>query len=100
MEGWKQISNDFLNLWNLPLCLGAIDEKQCVINCPPKSGSSFYNYKGSFSIVLMAVADASYMFTFVDVGDYGRKSDLGVFNNSSFGEALSKNVLNIPETDN
>ena len=48
----------------------------------------------------MAVADASYMFTFVDVGDYGRKSDLGVFNNSSFSEALSENVLNIPETDN
>ena len=31
---------------------------------------------------------------------YGRKSDSGVINNSSFGEALSKNVLNIPETDN
>ena len=40
------------------------------------------------------------MFTFVDVGDYGRKPDLGVFNNSSFGEALSENVINIPETDN
>ena len=96
-EGWKQISNDF---WNFPLCLGTIDGKLCVINCLPKSGSSFYNYKGSFSIVLMAVADARYMFTFVDVGDYGRKYDLGLFNNSSVGEALSKNVLDIPETAN
>ena len=37
-EGWKQILNDFWNLWNFPLrlYLGAIDGKHCVINCPPK----------------------------------------------------------------
>lgn len=79
------------------MCLGAIDGKHCAIICPPKSGSAFYNYKGSFSIVLMAVADASYMFTFVDVGDYGRQSDSSVFGNSSFGQALNDGSLNIPE---
>ena len=45
----------------------------------------------------MAVADASYMFTFVEVEDYGRQSDSSVFGNSSFGQALNDGSLNIPE---
>ena len=96
---WKKLADDFWYLWNFPLCLGAIDGKHCAIICPPpsKSGSAFYNYKGSFSIVLMAVADPSYMFTFVDVGDYGRQSDSSVFGNSNLGQALNDGLLNIPE---
>ena len=56
---WKRLDDDFWNLWNFPMYLGSIDGKHCAIICPPpKSGSAFYNYKGSLSIVLMAVADA------------------------------------------
>ncbi|XP_065060189.1 uncharacterized protein LOC135687536 [Rhopilema esculentum] len=95
-ENWKRLAEDFWNLWGFPLCLGAIDGKHCVINCPPNSGSAFFNYKGTFSIVLMAVVDASYMFTFVDIGDFGRQFDFSVFNNSPFGESLNKGCLNIP----
>ena len=84
-DGWVRISNDFWHLWGFPVFLGAIDGKHCVIKCPSNSGSSFYNYKSTFSLVLMAVVDASYMFTYVDVGDYGRQSDSGVFGNAQFG---------------
>ena len=99
VEEWKRISNDFWNLWGFPLCLGAIDGKHCVINCPPNSGSAFYNYKGTFSLVLMAVCDASYIFRYVDVGDYGRQCDSSVFSNTKFGELLSKGGLNLPQDD-
>ena len=98
-EEWKRISEDFWNLWGFPLCLGAIDGKHCIINCPPNSGSTFYNYKGTFSLVLMAVADASYIFTYVDVGDYGRQSDSSVFSNTKFGEMLNKGNLNLPQDE-
>ena len=54
----KRLADDFWNLWNFLLCLGAIDGKHYVIICPPKCGSAFYNYKGSFCIVFKAVADA------------------------------------------
>eukprot|EP00795_Rhopilema_esculentum_P010074 gene10074-18721_t len=57
-NAWKKIANDFWNLWGFPLCLGAVDGKHCVVVCPNNSGSAFFNYKGSFSVVLMAVADA------------------------------------------
>ena len=42
---------------------------------PRNSGSTFYNYKHQFSIVLMALADADYNFLYVDVGRQGRISD-------------------------
>ena len=35
----------------------------------------FFNYKHSFSLVLLAVVDAAYKFIYVDVGCNGRISD-------------------------
>ena len=50
-EEWKQISNDFEEIWNLPHCIGAIDEKHISIECPKISGSKYFNYKGFFSFL-------------------------------------------------
>lgn len=67
-----QISKSFLNQWQFPNCVGAIDGKHISIQCSPKSGSQFYSsYKKRFSIILMAACDAKYRFTWMNVGDYG-----------------------------
>jgi hypothetical protein len=95
VSNWTAISSKFQELWNFPNCLGAIDGKHIVIQAP-NSGSAFYNYKGSHSFVLLAVCDALYRFTLVDVGDSGRHSDGGVLSNSTFGKALDDGRLNFP----
>jgi hypothetical protein len=42
------------------------------MQCQPTTGSDYFNFKKYFTIVLMAVHDANYYFTAIDVGSYGR----------------------------
>ena len=96
---WKRVSEGFNKTWNLPHCVGSIDGKHIMIQAPANSGSSFYNYKGQFSIVLLAVCDSNYCFTLVDIGDTGRQSDGGVLKNSAFGKAMERGTLSLPYPD-
>lgn len=95
-QEWIEISNEFYAKWNFPNCLGALDGKHVVIRCPYKSGSMFFNYKHTFSVVLMAMAAADYSIIYFDIGCNGRISDGGVFNQSSLCRAIESNILNIP----
>ena len=79
--------------------MGAIDGKHIVMQAPAQSGSTFYNYKWTHSIVLLAVCDAHYCFTLGDIGDTGQHSDGGVLSNSAFGQAMENGLLSIPEVE-
>ena len=95
-EKWVEIAQEFYQLWNFPSCLGAIDGKHVTIQAPSNSGSLFFNYKKSFSIVLLAVCNAKYEFILVDIGEAGRNSDSGIYNRSHIGKAIDDNMLNFP----
>ena len=51
---------------------GVLDGKHVTVACPDRTGSLFFNYKGSFSVVLLALVDADYNFLYIDVGSEGR----------------------------
>ncbi|XP_013407628.1 uncharacterized protein LOC106171725 [Lingula anatina] len=74
-EEWKDVAARFSSRWNYHNCLGAVDGKHIAIKKPPNAGSYYYYYyyyyKGFHSIVLMAVADATYKFLYVHVRAVG-----------------------------
>lgn len=90
------ISNDFFRLWGIPNCIGSIDDKHINLTCPRNGGSVYYNYKTRQSIILMVVCDANYIFTAVDIGAFGSRSDGGVFAGSGFGRKVLSSELNLP----
>lgn len=96
-ETWKTVAQKYKDMWHFPNCIGAIDGKHINIECPINSGSTFFNYKGSHSVVLLALVDADYKFIAVDVGSYGRNCDGGIFSKSIIGKRLSSNTFNVPK---
>jgi hypothetical protein len=86
---------EFYSLWQFPNCIGAIDGKYTEIQAPNNSGSLFFNYKKTFSVVLLAVVDANYKFTIIELGGYGKSNDGGLFTRSILGKSLEANKLNI-----
>ena len=77
--------------------MGAIDGKHCQIQCFDQTGSVYYNYKGTFSIVLMAISDADLNFIYVDVGIPGSQNDAGIWSISDFKQALDNGTITFPE---
>ena len=93
---WNRISTDFSDIWNLPHVVGAMDGKHIRIQCPKNTGTLFHNYKGFFSLVLLAVCDARYCFTLFDVGQYGSNNDCGVLNNCAIGKKFQSGDVDLP----
>lgn len=93
-QEWLEKEDDFHYVF--PHCVAAIDGKHIVILAPHHSGTEFYNYKHTYSIVLLALVDKNYKFIFADVGCQGRISDGGVFRNSLLFQRLSRGDLNLP----
>ena len=58
-EEWLAIANQFEAEWNFGNCLGAIDAKHVVMQAPARSGSYYFNYKKTHSIVLIAVVNSN-----------------------------------------
>jgi len=98
-DGWRAVAQRFEQRWNFPHACGALDGKHVAIRRPRRSGSLYYNYKGYYSIVLMALVDADYRFLWADVGSVGSASDSGIWNESSLKEALSSDTLGFPPAE-
>ena len=96
MQDLEVIEQKFSAKGNFPNCLDALDGKYIVITAPWNSGSLYFNYKGTFSLVLWVLLMQIIDSFIVDIGDYGSNADGSVFKNSLFGQAFVNGQLNIP----
>ncbi len=97
-QDWKSIAEGFEWRWQFPHCCGALDSKHCIIQAPSHSGSLYWNYKKSFSIMLLALVDSKYRFIMVNVGAAGMEGDSNTFRNSAFGMAFMDDKIPFPPT--
>uniref|UniRef100_A0A8C5CCT6 DDE Tnp4 domain-containing protein n=1 Tax=Gadus morhua TaxID=8049 RepID=A0A8C5CCT6_GADMO len=93
---WEEVAEGYWRKTQFPNCIGAIDGKHVTIQAPPLSGSQYFNYKKYFSIVLFALVDAYCRFRVIQVGDFGRTSDGGVYANSDLGRVMESKTLHVP----
>ena len=97
---WRQISDNWLNRWNFPHVIGAIDGKHIACKAPANTGSDYYNYKGFFSVILLAVVTSDYKFLWIDVSGKGSSSDAHIYNASELREGLQNNdFVGFPRPD-
>lgn len=74
-----------------------MDGKHVTMQVPVHSGSDFFNYKGTFSIVIFAIVDVDYCFLYVTAGCQGRLSDGGVFEHTDLKKKMTNCTLNTPK---
>ncbi len=96
---WKAVAEDYFQTWDFPHCIGALDGKHIQIQKPAGTGSRYYNYKQTFSIVLLGLVNSKHEFLMVDVGINGRISDGGVLHHCEFGKNFYDYKLNLPRPD-
>ena len=96
-EAWKAITEQFEQRWNIPHAIGALDGKHIAIKKPHSSGSLYYNYKGFFSIPLLALVDADYKFIWIELGGKGHMSDAQIFGDSELFKGMEEETLGLPQ---
>ena len=73
----------------------ALIGKYVAVTCPGNTGSVHKNYKGFFSIVLMALVEADYTFLWIDVGSDDSSNDASISNGSELKEGPGESEQHI-----
>ena len=76
--------------------VGALDGKHIAIRKHKKSGSEYFNYKGYFSLILLALVNADYRFLWVNVGAGGSSSHAQILNHGKLSRRIENKRLGLP----
>ena len=74
-EDWLKFAKAAEERWQFPNAYATADRENISVYHPKASGSTFYNYKGFYNIVLLSVVECDFKFLLVDFGCQGRISE-------------------------
>ena len=77
-EEFKESMGEFGEEWQFPFAFAAVDGSHLPIKCPDGGAHAMkqhFDYKGFYSIVLMALVDGKYRFIWASVGAPGNTHD-------------------------
>ena len=74
-EQWKNIAKEIGEPWQFPRVVGAIEGKHMEIAPTAKLSTLYYNYKGTFNIVLLAICNVKCNFTLVNLVQHGSNNN-------------------------
>ena len=90
---WREISQQFGQRWKLQHALRALDGQQPAMECPRWSRFRYYNYKGFYSVDLLALVNANYRFLWAVVGSNGCCSDAQIFNDCQLKQSVMDGTI-------
>ena len=97
-QEWREKAVHFGQRWIFHHAVGALDGKHVTVRCPSLSGSKYYNYKGFYSMVLLAFVDADYNFLWAD-GSNGCCFDAQIFNECQLRQSVMDGTTGFPDAD-
>uniref|UniRef100_A0A336L2I1 CSON003839 protein n=1 Tax=Culicoides sonorensis TaxID=179676 RepID=A0A336L2I1_CULSO len=89
----EEITAGFESEWKFIQVYGAVDGCQIEIQPPGITKTDFINYKGWFSLNVLACCDFRYRITYLNIGSPGRVHDSHIFEESKLKEQHSNNEL-------
>ncbi|CAN7991507.1 unnamed protein product, partial [Ixodes hexagonus] len=85
----------FTAVTGFPQGVGALDGCHIEI-CPPKDNAAdYHNYKGWYSMILLAVVDHDYKFLYTNVRSPGRNHDSAVFRKSRLPALIESDLFKV-----
>lgn len=85
----------FAAVCGFPQGVGALDGCHIEV-CPPKEeAADYFNYKGWYSIILLAVVDHKYKFLYTNSGSPGKNNDSAVFQTSRLPRILDSDLFQL-----
>ncbi|KAL1480501.1 hypothetical protein MTO96_050975 [Rhipicephalus appendiculatus] len=86
----------FHRVSGFPQAIGALDGCHIPVSPPEEHATDYFNYKGWYSMILLALVDHQYRFRYINVGSPGRCHDAFVYGRSDFRKLVESDFFKTP----